>query len=146
MLGGVDCSFVIWHHANERNLKVHDVLQYAIDAYSELIRQAVEMGFPRVMVVSPPLPTMGDSDRPESLRGQVAATQLQRTALTREFNAAIEHRCRELGAVFIDLTGEQLDPDTGLIAQRFVRPAPDHHLAPGPYRALMTRKLSALGW
>ena len=58
MLGGVDCSFVIWHHAGEHGLDVGDVLRDTVDAYGERIRQTLEMGFERVLVVSPPLPAV----------------------------------------------------------------------------------------
>jgi hypothetical protein len=147
MLGGVDCSFVIWYHAQRRNLSASELLHDAVEGYSELIRQTIEMGFPRVLVVSPPLPTMGDVKRPKNLRGSVAGTQLERTKLILQFNDAMRERCRELGAVFVDVTSDQLDPSTGLIAARFVREGVrNHHLAPEPYQELVAAKLAALEW
>ena len=146
-LGGVDCTFVLWHHARERGLDVQDLFQVAVDGYSELIRRTIAMGFRRVLVVSPPLPTMGDSERPRNPRGSVDATQQERTQLILQFNAAIETRCRELGAIFVDVTTEQLDPNTGLIARRFVREdTRNNHLAVEPYRELVAGKLAALDW
>jgi hypothetical protein len=148
MLGGVDCSFVIWYYARERGVDAQDLLRDAVEGYGELIRQTIARGFRRVLVVSPPLPTMGDSERPANFRGSVEATQLERTRAVLEFNAAIERRCRELGAEFVDVTSEQLDPDTGLIARRFVREdnKRNHHLALEPYRDVVARKLAALNW
>jgi hypothetical protein len=146
MLGGVDCSFVIWHYAREQQRDVQDVLGDTVDAYGERIRHTIEMGFERVLVVSPPLPTMDDMRRTKGLRGQVPGTLLERTNLTREFNAEIQRRCEELGAVFVDVTSEQLDPETGLISSRFVREGKNHHLAEEPYREIVARKLAALDW
>ena len=50
------------------------------------------------------------------------------------------------GAVFVDVTSEQLDPQTGLIASRFVREDKNHHLKPEPYKEVVRRELAALDW
>jgi hypothetical protein len=146
MLGGVDCSFVIWHHAREHGLEVETVFQEMVDAYGQRIQQTIEMGFKRVLIVTPPLPTMGDEQRTRGLRGQVTGTHRQRTELTLRFKVEMERRCQELGAVFVDVTSEQLDPETGLIASRFVREGRNHHLKEEPYREIVARRLAALDW
>jgi hypothetical protein len=146
MLGGVDCSFVIWHHAQEHSLDMQVVYRDTIEAYSERIRQTIAMGFERVLVVSPPLPTMSDEHRTRGLRGKVPGTHTERTKLTRQFNDDMQRRCEQLGAVFVDVTSEQLDPETGLIAARFVREGRNHHLEPEPYKEIVARKLGELDW
>jgi hypothetical protein len=147
MLGNVDCSFVIWHHARESGREVQELLRLAVDGYSELLTRTLEMGFERVVAVGPPLPTMGDGWRPANARGQVTATQRERTELTLQFTAAMQERCAELGVPFIDVANEQLDPATGVIAGRFVRKElRNFHPEPEPYRELITRRLAALGW
>ena len=146
-LGEVDCGFVIWHRARRHGLEVAEQLALTIDSYAGFIERVRDAGFARVIVLSVPLPTIGDD--PEqwgeiaNMRRSVTATQLQRTDLTLEFNAALQRRCAELGVVFVDVTSGHLDPASGLVDARFVRATDqDHHLADAPFAALVSEQLS----
>ena len=146
-LGEVDCGFVIWRRAEREGLSVEQQLQRTLDAYETFIEQVLTMGFAGVTVMSVPLPTIDD---PSEWRGHVAnarrevkATQLERTQLTLRYNQELARRCARVGVAFVDVTSEQMDPATGLVHSRFIRPTKyDHHLAYLPFAELITRRLA----
>jgi hypothetical protein len=149
-LGEVDCGFVIWQRAQREGLSVEQQLAVTLDSYESFIRQVLEMGFARVIVLSAPLPTIGDLASEwvgpvASARKEVKATQLERTRLTMRFNESLAERCEGLEVVFVDATSRQLDPSTGLIDSRFLRATNlDHHLATKPYARLISERLAPL--
>jgi hypothetical protein len=146
-LGEVDCGFVIWHRARRRNLAVEEQLTLTLDAYAKFIELVVSMGFRRVVVLSAPLPTIGDDPTRwgeiANLRKTVTASQAERTGLTLRFNEGLRMRCDALAATFVHITSGQLDPATGLIDKRFVRETRDHHLADRPIRRTPGRRARA---
>jgi hypothetical protein len=148
--GEVDCGFVIWQRAEREGLSVEQQLTVTLDSYSSFIEQVVALGFARVIVLSAPLPTIGDLASEwigpvASARKDVKASQAQRTQLTMRFNELLVERCSALGATFIDATSAQLDSATGLIDSRYLRATNlDHHLATKPYASLISRALLPL--
>jgi hypothetical protein len=149
-LGEVDCGFVIWYRAEHHGLSVDEQLTRTLDSYTTFIARVASMGFRRVMVLSVPLPTIGDlpSERMgevANLRKEVTATKAERTELTLRFNSELRERCDALGVTFVDATTGQLDPRTGLIHPRFVRKTHlDHHLERVPYIELVSSELGRL--
>lgn len=149
-LGEVDCGFVIWHRAQRHDLSVEEQLAYTLDSYVAFIETVRGMGFRQVLVLSAPLPTIGDDPlewgEVANLRAEVTATQRERTDLTLRFNAQLSERCRALGGVcFVDATTGHLNPVTGLVDQRFVRSTSyDHHLAGEPYARLIAQELGGM--
>jgi hypothetical protein len=148
-LGEVDCGFLIWHRARRLDLAVDEQLAYTLDTYGGFISSIVERGFKRVIVVSVPLPTIGDDPAKwgeiANLRKTVTATQRERTELTVRFNAGLRERCRAIGVDFVDATSGHQDPATGLVEASFLRDThQDHHLADGPYSELIARELRGL--
>lgn len=149
MLGGVDCSFSIWYYVDEEGVGVEEEYQRAVDGYTLLLEQSLARGFARVIVVSAPLSTIPDNvtnfHRRLGKRSQVSASQIERTQLTLRFNAEMKQRCERIGAIYVDVSTETLDPDTGVVAARFVRTShANHHVAGGPFREAMLRELSKL--
>jgi hypothetical protein len=103
----------------------------------------------RVVVLSVPLPTIGDDPSRwgeiATLRRTVTASQGERTALTLSFNAGLRERCDAIGVAFVDATTGHQDATTGLLDSRFMRDThQDHHLADGPYSALLAREMRVL--
>jgi hypothetical protein len=149
-LGEVDCGFVIWHRAQRHGLTVDEQLTYTLDSYTTFIETITKMGFRRVIVLSIPLPTIGDlrsgwEGWVASARKEVEATKVERTELTLRYNAEMQRRCNSLGATFVDVTTGHLDPDTGLVDERFLRATNlNHHLAKAPYRQLISDELRRL--
>jgi hypothetical protein len=149
-LGEVDCGFVIWYRAAKYGHSVDDQLAETISTYAALLADVAHMGFRRVIVLSAPLPTIGDYPSEFATvagqRKEVTASMSERTELTLRFNDALRDRCDELGVAFVDVTTGHLDPVTGLVDQRFVRETDvDHHLADKPYSELLARQLGWLG-
>jgi hypothetical protein len=148
-LGEVDCGFVIWHKAARDRLSIDEQLMRTLDSYCEFIRQVVARDLGHVIVMSAPLPTIAnyrqDWGSIAHLRSKIAASQAERTDLTREFNAELGRRSAGLGVWYADTTQQQLDPQTGLIRAEFVGTNErDHHLARRPYAAVIETALSRI--
>jgi hypothetical protein len=148
-LGEVDCGFLIWRRAQRLGVAVEQQLTYTLDNYESFVSKVVQRGFKRVMVLSAPLPTIGDDPAKwgeiASLRRTVIASRAERTALTVRFNAGLRDRCEAIGVPFVDATTGHRDPGTGLIDPSFLRTThQDHHLADGPYSRLIARELGRL--
>ena len=147
-LGEVDCGFVIWRRSEREGVSVEVQLETTLDAYETFIGQVLAMGYTHVTVMSAPLPTIDDpsqwAGRVANARREVKATQLERTQLTLRYNEELARRCAALGVAFLDVTSEQLDPETGLIRARFMPPTKtDHHLAMRPFAELIASRLAA---
>jgi hypothetical protein len=148
-LGEVDCGFVIWHRAKRHGLDVEEQLKFTLESYMTFLEQVATMGFRRVIVLSVPLPTIGDSStewgKVAYLRQEVTATQRERTALTLRFNQELCRGCKAIGVTFVDVTTGHYDAATGLLDRRFLRSTHvDHHLAAAPYAELISSELRQL--
>jgi hypothetical protein len=140
---------VIWHRAKRHGLSIEQQLSFTLDSYTTFIEGVIGEGFPRVLVLSAPLPTISDSPgewgKVGNLRAEVTATRAERTNLTLHFNDEMRKRCEPIDAIFVDVTSDQLEPASGVIHPRFMRPnARNHHLADGPYSRLISRELSRI--
>lgn len=147
-LGEIDCGFLIWHRAKRHALSIDEQLNMTLETYARFLTGIAQMGFREIIVLSVPAPTITDDPinwgDVANLRSGVTATQRERTDLTIRFNKLLGERCgRMLGVTFLDITSHHLDPATGLVAPEFLRATPgDHHLADGPYGALIVRELA----
>jgi hypothetical protein len=148
-LGEVDCGFLIWRRAQRLGVTVEEQLEQTLDTYASFIASVADMGFKRVVVISAPLPTIGDDPSRwgeiATLRRTVTSTQSERSELTTRFNAGLRERCEALGVPFVDATTGHRDPRTGLVEDSFLRDShQDHHLADGPYARLIAREMRDL--
>lgn len=145
-LGEVDCGFVIWYRAERHGISISEQLEMTLDSYAGFIESIRAMNFRRVTVLSAPLPTIGDSPTEwgevANLRKAVTTKQIDRTNLTLKFNELLSERCSAIGVEFVDVTSKQLDPHTGIVDRKLLRPTyHDHHLADEPYARLIGDEL-----
>lgn len=147
-LGEVDCGFVIWYRAAKYNVPVEDQLALSINNYMSFLEDIQKRGWKEIYVLSAPLPTIKDGQdwgKIANARREVQCSQLERTQITLRYNAELEKRCREKGLHFVDVTTEQLDAATSLVAARFLATnLLDHHLENKPYGEYVARELAPL--
>lgn len=147
-LGEVDCGFVIWYRSEKYGTSIESQLYKSIENYIGFLNEAKQNGFQHIYVVSVPLPTIADGQtlgKVANLRQQIKASQLERTELTLRYNQLLKNKCLENGLNFIDVTTEQLDSHTNLIAQRFLNNDPlDHHLDTEEYSTLLVSNLKSV--
>ncbi len=133
-LGEVDCGFVIWHRAQQYGETVDEQLAAALAAYLTFIDEAAAAGYRNLIVTSATLPTLKDGQldgEVAHLRRSVTATQIERTALTNRYNAALRQEIERRGLTFVDFTPALADGRTGLLRDAFRHADPkDHHLDP----------------
>lgn len=144
-LGEVDCGFLIWFVANREGISEEVIFERALSNYTSFLEKTVLQGFV-VMVTAAAMPTIGDGEPVGAvarLRGSVRATQVQRTEMTRRWNAAIKLFCAAHRITFIDTDHLLLDTKTGLIRAVFKHSDPgDHHLDPHSYAAVLLLALA----
>ncbi|MEO0455215.1 MAG: SGNH/GDSL hydrolase family protein [Cyanobacteria bacterium P01_A01_bin.114] len=147
-LGEVDCGFVIWYRVQKHGSDIESQLERSIQNYIDFLISTRQSGFQNINVISAPLPTIRDGQnwgKIANLRQSVKASQLERTQLTLRYNQMLQKRCLEHGFNFIDVTAEQLDPHTHLIADSFLNEDPlDHHLDAAAYSKLLVSHLQPL--
>ncbi len=133
-LGEVDCGFVVWVRAQRYGESVEEQVAQSIAAYCGFLREVREAGYEDALVTSAVLPTIGDGEldgEVQHLRREVQQNQVERTALTLRYNAALAAEVARIGLRFHDFTPRLLDPATGVIHRRFRAPdVRDHHLDP----------------
>jgi hypothetical protein len=146
-IGEVDCGFAIWYWADRLGLSVTEQLEVSIRNYTTFLESLTANGSPP-WVLSAPLPTIRDGQdwgEVAKARREVTASQQARTDLTLEYNERLREACRTIGAEFVDVTSDQLDPQTGVVADRYLNPDPlNHHLAHEPYAEEIVRGLRPL--
>lgn len=147
-LGEVDTGFVIWYRAQRDGQSVEAMLEQALDRYQELVAQIASQGR-QAIVISAPLPTIGDGPAPgivANQRSTVQVPQAERTALTLRFNASMRRWCTDRGVRHLDLDPDSVDPATGRIRTELLSPDPsDHHYAREAYRRLLEIALARPG-
>nr|WP_321410883.1 hypothetical protein [uncultured Carboxylicivirga sp.] len=142
-LGEVDTGFVIWYRAQKYNESVSSQLYESIDHYINFINNLITKGFRKIILVSAPLPTIKDNQdwgEIANLRKEISATQIDRTKLTIQYNLLLEKCCKEIGIRFINLDNHLLNPDTGIIKDKFLnKDKLNHHLDIKEYSALLQK-------
>lgn len=138
-LGEVDCGYVIWYRADKYEEPVEVQMKSSIDAYFEFVDELRDLGFRRIVITGATLPTITDDDQIGEVvvkRSSITATQLERTDLTRRYNAALRHEAESRGLPYIDIDVDVLDPKTGVVDMRMRNPNPKDHHMNGPVAAV----------
>jgi len=147
-LGEVDCGFLIWYCAQKYKISIKDALETSILNYCNFLEWIRARNFDNIYILSVPLPTIPDGvnwGEVANARREVKASQLERTALTLEYNDRLKQECEKRGFCFIDITSEQLNPETQIIDTRFVNSdILDHHLNPIAYSVSIVKILKNL--
>jgi hypothetical protein len=145
LLGEVDCGYLVWYRAQKEGVSVESQVDTSLANYGALLREVAERGFERISVLSVPLPTISDGQdwgEVANARLEVKATQRERTELTLAYNERLSEMCASVPATFVDITSEQLDPETGIVASSLINPnTNDHHLSEPAYAEIVARKL-----
>tara|TARA_B100000029_G_C17368941_1_gene885422 strand:+ start:191 stop:883 length:693 start_codon:yes stop_codon:yes gene_type:complete len=132
MLGEVDCGFIIWHLFEEHGIPIDYQLKNSVKALFSFISSDVERDFPsdRIFVFGSALPTITDGeDVRVPNRGDVSASQLERTELTQRYNAKLRDICQERNYRFVEITDHTLNQETKVVDEFFRWPTPgNHHL------------------
>lgn len=109
MLGEVDTGFVIWYRAQKYQESVSVMMDKAIRNYSKFLTE-LSMRFD-VVCISAPLPTIQDGNDWGDIanaRKEVTASQVERTALTLEFNRIMQQFCAQNAIRYIMLDSVSL--------------------------------------
>lgn len=142
MLGEVDTGFVIWYRAQKYQESVSLMRDRAINSYSKFLLE-VSARF-HVVCISTPLPTIQDNNDwgdVANARREVKATQLERTALTLEFNQKMQAFCLQQNISYIMLDNMCVSK-FGMIRKELVNRNPnDHHYDPDAYSVLLIEGL-----
>lgn len=142
MLGEVDTGFVIWYRAEKYKASVDEMLNLAIENYTNFLLKAKFVR--KLIVISTPLPTIrDDADLGEvaNLRREVKASQKERTELTLKFNRLIREFCEAEEIIFIDLDIESLGQDNIVDKKLLNKCKSNHHYDPTAYTKLLKAKL-----
>ncbi len=144
-LGEVDCGNVIWRRAEKKELPVEDMLEEAVSNYVDIIQKTSIRH--RVIVISAPLPTIGDGAPVGEVAMQrrgIKASQQERTQLTLKFNHDVATRVQDLRRVdYVNLDGVSLDPVTGLVQDGLKNPnKTNHHYHKARYARILAKALS----
>lgn len=131
-LGEVDCCFVIWWRAAHLAEGVEVQLEASLAAYAEFVDALLAAGYPTVVITGATVPTIRDGQEwgdVANKRREVAVPLRERTQLTLRYNARLASLAAERGCPFIDISPQVLNPETGVVDDRFRSDDPlDHHL------------------
>jgi hypothetical protein len=147
-LGEVDCGFVIWYRALKYNESVEFQLERSLTNYFEFVRYLLDLGHKDIALTGAVLPTIRENKSAwgeiASLRKEVEATQEERTELTLRYNSRLRDFAGKTGIGYIDITEHILNPETGLIADRFRNENRfDHHLSSEKAAPFWVREIKA---
>ncbi|WP_347464028.1 hypothetical protein ABEF85_14740 [Acinetobacter thermotolerans] len=132
-LGEVDCGILLWLKAQKNGTDVLYECDKTIQDYINYVKKLNTLGFDKIILTSPTLPTITDDDdigEIKSLRRkQIKATYRERTDLTLYFNKMLKEACQLHKIDYIDLTEDFLDYKTMLCKERFRNSnIEDHHM------------------
>jgi hypothetical protein len=145
MLGEVDTGFVIWYRAKKYQESVSAMADRAVNSYSRFL-QEVSAHFD-VVCISTPLPTIQDGNdwgEVANARREVTATQVERTALTLQFNRQMQAFCGQQGIRYIMLDDACLGEDGVVRRELLNRDPKDHHYDPDTYARLLIERLAGV--
>ncbi len=142
-LGEVDAGHAIWARAQRSGRPMAALLDDAVANYTRYIHELAPQC--RLIVVSAPLPTLGDDFQPHDetarTRRAVTLSQRERTALTLAFNDRVGQACRAIGVPHLDDRAWSMGPD-GLVRRRWMnRDFADHHYHRKVYARWLSRSL-----
>jgi hypothetical protein len=147
-LGEVDCGFVIWYRAQKHNETIAHQLRESIAAYFAFVDELRANGYSRIVVTGAILPTIRDEQswgEVANARREVSATLKQRTDLTLRYNRLLHKGARERKILFIEITENILNKQTGVIDDMFRhRAETNHHLHPNRVGLLWATALNRL--
>jgi hypothetical protein len=142
MLGEVDTGFVIWYRAKKYQESVAAMAVRAVSSYSKFLQEVAALR--EVICISTPLPTIQDGNdwgEVANARREITTTQLERTALTLQFNRQMQSFCTQQGIRYLMLDDWSLGED-GLVRRELRNPDPkDHHYDPETYSGLLVERL-----
>ena len=149
-LGEVDCGFVIWYRSQKYGVSVEDQMITSFENYVTFIENTVSTFGARIIIASVPLPTIQDGQdwgEVANLRKEVKSTLKERTELTIRYNDMLRSYCKREGHYFLDYASFTINPETGLIANRFLERNPlDHHLASEAVGPVLAKELKRAGF
>jgi len=145
MLGEVDTGFVIWYRAQKYQESVAAMMDQAIASYSGFLAE-LKMRF-EVVCISTPLPTIQDGNDWGDIanaRREVTASQTDRTALTLEFNRAMQRFCAQNRIRYLMLDDLSLGEHGIVKADLLNNERSNHHYDPDPYSRLLVEGLTGV--
>lgn len=145
MLGEVDTGFVIWYRAQKYQESVPVMMNKAISSYSKFLAE-LSMRF-KVVCISAPLPTIQDGNDWGDIanaRREVTASQVERTALTLEFNRAMQQFCVQNDMCYIMLDSESLGEDGVVKTDLLNSDRSNHHYDQDRYADLLVDGLAGV--
>jgi hypothetical protein len=144
LLGEVDTGFVIWYRAEKNKTPIAIMLDRAIENYQRLLIEVSKKS--RVICISTPLPTIQDGNdwgEIANARKNVKATQLERTALTIQFNKRIQEFCERNEFTYLSFDNESIG-ENGLVNPYLLNSDPNnHHYDIDKYADMLINKLKA---
>ncbi|MGZ5802127.1 MAG: hypothetical protein ACXWJZ_16015 [Burkholderiaceae bacterium] len=145
MLGEVDTGFVIWYRAQKYQESISAMMDKAIASYSKFLAElSTRFG---VVCISTPLPTIQDGNdwgEIANARREVTASQVERTALTLEFNRAIQQFCVENDIRYIMLDTQSLG-EGGIVKTDLLNSdRSNHHYDQDRYADLLIKGLAGV--
>jgi hypothetical protein len=138
MLGEVDTGFVIWYRAQKYRESVAAMMDKAIASYSQFLAE-LKTRF-EVVCISAPLPTIRDGNDwgdVANARREVTASQLERTALTLEFNRIMQQFCSQNAIRYLMLDPVSLGEHGIVKAKLLNSDCSNHHYDPDRYARLL---------
>ncbi|OIQ77288.1 hypothetical protein GALL_410220 [mine drainage metagenome] len=145
MLGEVDTGFVIWYRANKYQESVSAMKDRAVASYSRFLLEVAERF--EVVCISTPLPTISDDNdwgEVANARREVTATQLERTALTLEFNREMQAFCERHGLAYLMLDEVSLGEEGVVRSGLLNRDPNNHHYDPDTYSGFLIDHLTGV--
>lgn len=145
-LGEVDCGFVIWYRAQKYGENLASQLEKSISEYLKFIDEIMVTFGNNVIITSPTLPTITDSDIDGEVvkkRSIIKTTQKDRTSLTLEYNYKLKRGAEARGLHFVETMDSFIDESTGLVSSKFRNPDPlDHHMRRDLAAAIWAQKIN----
>jgi hypothetical protein len=142
MLGEVDTGFVIWYRAQKYQESVAAMMDKAVASYSRFLAE-LNRNF-EVVCISAPLPTIQDGNDWGDIanaRREVTASQVERTALTLEFNRIMQGFCMQNDIRYVMLDSLSLGDEGIVKAELLNSNCNDHHYDPEQYSRLLVEGL-----
>lgn len=147
MMGEVDVGFLSWLRAKKNGMNPMACMEEAWRRYTNFLTD-VKQTHPRLVLCSVPLPTIGDDELHGDVanaRREISATQLERTAMTLEFNRRLKEWAAESGVDYMDFDPYALDKETMLVKRELLnKNAADHHYETEAFHLLIGNVINKL--